>query len=66
MKKLRSLVGLSPDPTKLCCDSWGLKKLFTYAIRKAGKDKPDCEGIPKRRESQPNINMKPFSGHVLC
>ena len=49
VKKLRSLLGVTPDAVKLHQDSWGLKKLVSYMIRKAGKDK-DAVKDPKRRD----------------
>ena len=49
---------------KVCTDSWGIKKLFTYAIRKAGKDKPDCEGIPRRRETSFEIKSLSVFGFL--
>ena len=49
VKKLRSMLGVVPDAVRLHQDSWGLKKLFSYMIRKAGKDK-DTVADPKRRD----------------
>ena len=50
VKKLRGLMNVAPDAVKLHLDSWGVKKLFSYMIRKAGKDKGECTSDPKRRE----------------
>jgi hypothetical protein len=43
------MLGGVPDAVRLHQDSWGLKKLFSYMIRKAGKDK-DTVADPKRRD----------------
>ena len=43
------MLGVVPDAVRLHKDSWGLKKLFSYMIRKAGKDK-DTVTDPKRRD----------------
>eukprot|EP00435_Cladocopium_sp_Y103_P032526 s2049_g8.t1 len=43
------MLGVAPDAVRLHLDSWGLKKLFSYMIRKAGKDK-DAMADPKRRD----------------
>jgi hypothetical protein len=43
-------MNVKPDAVKLHLDSWGVKKLFSYMIRKAGKDKGECSSDPRRRE----------------
>eukprot|EP00435_Cladocopium_sp_Y103_P021197 s1115_g5.t1 len=46
---LRRLCAVSPDLGVLQCDSWGVKKLFSYGCRRAGFDKTLCKS-PQRRE----------------
>ena len=46
--KVRHLVSLPEDPVKLHLDSWAVKKLFSLAIRRAGKDK-DADDVPQRK-----------------
>ena len=42
------MVSLPEDPVKLHLDSWAVKKLFSLALRRSGKDK-DAEGTPQRK-----------------
>lgn len=46
--KMRGLCSCPNDPVALHADAWGLKKLFTYGVRKSGADKL-AEGSPHRR-----------------
>lgn len=45
---LRNIVGAPSNPPTLHADAWGLKKLFTYGVRKSGADKL-ASGSPQRR-----------------
>ena len=47
--KVRSAVSLPPDPVKVHLDSWGIKKLFSLALRRAGWDK-ESDSLPRRKE----------------
>ena len=47
---LRSICNAPNDPVALHHDAWGLKKLFTYGVRKSGHDKL-TNGSPARRDS---------------
>lgn len=48
---LRRLCALSNDPATLRCDSWGVKKLFSYGCRRAGFHKALSKS-PTRRAPQ--------------
>ena len=57
---MRGILQLGTDLVALHADAWGLKKLFTYGVRKSGADKL-AEGSPNRRASWHSI----LSGAVV-
>lgn len=57
---LRALSALSNDGGTLHCDSWGVKKLFSYGCRRAGFDK-SLSKSPQRRG--PHLNQSKNQSH---